>query len=131
MSEDSYDVVLRLRPPQIPRQRKRKHQEEEEGAKDFSFPVVDFDPVGRFLWELRESFDGLARFYYGGGDDSPIIGVKLEKEALEQTPRESLNKHSQCRFLHAGALVPNVNAMIDDFRVMGTGIVKDVEVKFT
>ncbi len=114
---------------QIPHQRKRKHSSESEMASTSAapFPVVDFDPAARYLSELRESFSGLADFYHGGPEGAPVVGVRLAREAREQTERESI-RQSSGHFVHAGRLLPNVDAMVEDLRVMGQGIVKDVKV---
>ncbi len=124
----AYDVVIHLKPLQIPHSNgKRTH----DGAGKVNvFPVVDYDPVASYLGELRECFNGLARFYYGGPDGPHTIGVKLEEDVIKQVGSESA-RHSKGRFLHMGKLVPNIDAMLEDFRVLGSGIIKDVSVQIT
>ena len=48
-----------------------------------AFPVVDFDPVERFLEELRLTFGHFADFYYGRSAGT-AIGVKLRPFVIDQ-----------------------------------------------
>ena len=121
-----YDVVIHLKPLQIPmiKEKKRKH-DESVGEKTKAFPIVDFNPVDRYLAELRECFPReVAKFYYGTGGS--WIGVKLEKSALEQIPVTGF-KHSAGKCIVKNQLVQNVGAMVEDFKVIGQGMVKEVE----
>ena len=85
--------------PSIKDNRRRAEGEEEDEAKkskvDVSgFPVVDFDPVGRFLEELRITFGHFADFYYGRSA-GPVVGVKLRPFVVDQVRKsESLPFHS-------------------------------------
>jgi len=139
---DIYDIVIQLKPLQVPSikdNRRRAEGEEEDEAKkskvDVSgFPVVDFDPVGRFLEELRITFGHFADFYYGRSA-GPVVGVKLRPFVVDQTPVDSSQsnhlKNCTGRFVSNGRLVANVEAMVQDFTVLGSGIVREVVCNIT
>lgn len=139
---DIYDIVIQLKPLQVPSikdNRRRAEGEEEDEAKkskvDVSgFPVVDFDPVGRFLEELRITFGHFADFYYGRSA-GPVVGVKLRPFVVDQTPVDSSQsnhlKNCTGRFVSNGRLVANVEAMVEDFTVLGSGIVREVVCNIT
>ena len=89
---DIYDIVIQLKPLQVPSikdNRRRDDGEEENTIKNSkvdvsgSFPVVDFDPVGLFLEELRITFGHFADFYYGRAA-GPVVGVKLRPFVVDQ-----------------------------------------------
>ena len=91
---DIYDIVIQLKPLQVPSikdNRRRADGEEEDDSivkkskvdVSGSFPVVDFDPVGLFLEELRITFGHFADFYYGRSA-GPVIGVKLRPFVVDQ-----------------------------------------------
>ena len=90
---DIYDIVIQLKPLQVPsikdsRRRPEGEEEEEVAVKKSKvvvsgFPVVDFDPVGRFLEELHITFGHFADFYYGRSA-GPVVGVKLRPFVIDQ-----------------------------------------------
>ncbi|XP_012273791.1 nucleolar protein 6 [Orussus abietinus] len=89
-------------------------------------PVLNFDPVQLFLQELRASYGEFTLFFhdtYGG----EVIAVLLRPAALESI--EFKVPHVKCRKLNpSGKLVLNVEAMIEDFYILGRGLVKNVQV---
>ena len=90
---DIYDIVIQLKPLQVPsvKDNRRRAAEGEEGevavkkskVDASGFPVVDFDPVGRFLEEVRITFGHFADFYYGRSA-GPVVGVKLRPFVIDQ-----------------------------------------------
>lgn len=120
-----FDIIINLKPLQIPMIKERKRGATEGKPKNLpAFPIVDFNPVDNYLSELKECFRDAAKFYYGTG--SSWIGVKLEKATIEQTPVSSF-KHSAGKCIVKGQLVQNISAMVEDFKVIGQGMVKEVE----
>ncbi|XP_020297478.1 nucleolar protein 6 [Pseudomyrmex gracilis] len=92
-------------------------------------PVVDFDAVQCFLKDLRDGYGDYALFFhdtYGGA----VIGVLLKPHALE--PKDFKASETNCRKLDAnGKLVLNVSTMIEDFYVLGQGIIRTIDVPST
>ena len=88
-----YDILIQLKPLQIPSIKDNRRRAEGEGGEEGAvsrskvdvtgFPVVDFDPVGRFLEELRITFGHFADFYYGRSA-GPVVGVKLRPFVIDQ-----------------------------------------------
>ncbi|XP_012215234.2 nucleolar protein 6 [Linepithema humile] len=89
-------------------------------------PVVDFDPVQCFLKDLRDGYGDHALFFhdtYGG----EVIGVLLKPTALEH--KDFKVSDANCRKLNVdGKLTLNVLAMIEDFSILGKGIVRTIQV---
>ncbi|XP_043280434.1 nucleolar protein 6 [Venturia canescens] len=90
-------------------------------------PVIAFDPVQCYLRELRRGYDEVALFFhdtYGGS----VIGVLLKPSILEK--KEFKISNLSCRKLNEeGKLVLDVSAMIEDFSILGKGLVKSVDVQ--
>ncbi len=119
-----FHVLIHLKPLQVPQMKAGDHESK---ALPKEFPVVDYDPVGWYLSELMANYSELATFYYGRWQT--VVGVRLEAAALEQRFEESL-KHVKGRFVRKGKLVANVEAMVEDFKILGAGLVKEVECNF-
>ncbi|XP_064073088.1 nucleolar protein 6 [Vanessa tameamea] len=119
-----YDALVRLRA----RGWRRGGAGAAEAADGEGFiPVVEFDPVQKYLDELRSAYDDFAVFFYDeyGGD---VIAV-LWKPDIDE-PREF-------QTLNANALMPvtingetkykvNIEAILEDFRILGEGLVIEV-----
>ncbi|XP_075042504.1 nucleolar protein 6 isoform X2 [Mixophyes fleayi] len=135
---DLYDVLIHLHSKHIPRHREAVDQaaksfvrgilKEEAAAKALRFPVVDYDPVQFYLNELRESYGEFALFLYDafGGE---VIGVIWNPSSF--TPQSfkttSVNGRIMDRKSDNLLLVPNVEAMVEDFQILGKGLVSRVE----
>ncbi|CAG5059007.1 unnamed protein product [Parnassius apollo] len=92
-------------------------------------PVVEFNPVTRYLDELRSAYSEFALFFhdYYGGD---VIAVLW---------RPDIDNIRDLQITNANALKPvdvdgetkyrvNKEALLEDFRILGRGIVKDITV---
>ncbi|XP_061469328.1 nucleolar protein 6 isoform X2 [Rhineura floridana] len=137
---DFYDVLIHLNPKQIPRHLEavdrpaksfsRGMLKSDAAVNTFAFPVVDYDPVQFYLQELQEAFSGLALFFYDkhGGE---VIGVLWKPTAFEAQPFKALNmKGRMVSVLGTEPLtVPNVEAILEDFKILGEGLVKLVEAR--
>ena len=99
VNEDLFDVVLVLRPFQIP----SESQSGKFQGDLSSFPVVDYRPLDRFWTELVESFGEEAQFYC---NDTCKIGVKFNN-----------------------ADVQAAKTILEDIQVLGKDLVKDVVYK--
>uniref|UniRef100_A0A8C0EK39 Nucleolar protein 6 n=1 Tax=Bubo bubo TaxID=30461 RepID=A0A8C0EK39_BUBBB len=134
-----YDVLIHLNPTQIPR-----HLESvDRPLKSFSrgvvknstsvkilFPVVDYDPVQCYLQELRDAFSDLALFFYDkhGGE---VIAVLWKPLSFQPQPFKVSNmKGRMVTTLNSELVcVPNVEAILEDFEILGEGLVKSVEAR--
>ncbi|XP_054710530.1 nucleolar protein 6-like [Uloborus diversus] len=92
---------------------------------DEAYPIVNYDPVEIYLEELRANFGELAYFLYDtyGGD---FIAVVWKKSAF--VPKEFKVSHATYRTVQAndGLIVPDVEAILEDFKYLGAGLVKNV-----
>uniref|UniRef100_A0A8C3LNS6 Nucleolar protein 6 n=1 Tax=Chrysolophus pictus TaxID=9089 RepID=A0A8C3LNS6_CHRPC len=134
---DLYDVLIHLNSNQIPR-----HLESvDQPVKSFSrgvvknsagarilFPVVDYDPVQCYLQDLREAFSDLALFFYDkhGGE---VIAVLWKPLSFQPQPFKVSNMKGRTVTTLNNELVcvPNIEAILEDFEVLGEGLVKRVE----
>lgn len=90
-------------------------------------PVTDFDPVQCFLKDLRNGYDEFALFFhdtYGG----TVIGVLLKPPTLEMKDFKVSNINGR-KCNADGRLVLNVSAMIQDFYILGNGLVDSIDVR--
>ncbi|XP_062310472.1 nucleolar protein 6 [Osmerus eperlanus] len=137
---DAYDVLIHLNPKQVP----LLSQAVDLPSTTFSrgtlsgkthrpggaMPVIDFNPVSCYLAELRDAFGDLALFFcdpYGG----TVIAVLWKPKAFSPQPFKTSQiaaRHVEVSGDEAHS-VPNVEAMLEDFRVMGKGLVKSVDAR--
>lgn len=91
-------------------------------------PVTGFNPVDCFLAELRENYSDYALFFcdiYGGN----VIPVLWKPSAL--LPKDFKVSHINChKPSKDGSKVElNVDAIVDDFYILGKGVVSTIDVK--
>lgn len=98
-----------------------------------SLPVVDFDPVARYLEDVSATFSDIALFFYDphGGLNIGVVWkqhrlvaqpFKILNAAYRMVPSDSRNEDA------SSSTVPNIPAIISDLRTMGRGLVIDVVV---
>ncbi|XP_037654304.1 nucleolar protein 6 [Choloepus didactylus] len=135
---DIYDVLIRLSPRHIPRHR----QAVDSPATSFCrgllsepgpsplMPVLGYDPPQIYLAQLREAFGDLALFFYDqhGGE---VIGVLWKPTSFQPQPFKASNTKGRMVVSQVGELmmVPNVEAILEDFAVLGEGLVQAVEAR--
>ncbi|XP_065675999.1 nucleolar protein 6-like [Hydra vulgaris] len=103
-------------------------------------PVADFNPPKLYLEELRSAFSEIALFFYDayGGIN---IGVIWKLSALTPQPFKILHARYQTLVktdikkpkkkivpCSTPMSIPNISAIIDDFKVIGRGLVNNVTV---
>ncbi|XP_069482963.1 nucleolar protein 6 [Ambystoma mexicanum] len=137
---DCYDVLIHLNPKQIPRHREavdkpvksffRGMLNSDAPVKTFFLPVVDYDPVQLYLSELRAAFKELALFFYDkyGGE---VIGVLWNPSGF--APQSFKTTNAKARMMEVrgteSVMVPNVEAILEDFEILGQGLVSKVEAR--
>ncbi|XP_077278515.1 nucleolar protein 6 Mat89Ba [Temnothorax americanus] len=130
-----YDCLLHLKSSMIPRRLQAVDVPSKTKIVDLhpykthslqKIPVVDFDPVQCFLKDLRDGYGEYALFFhdtYGGS----VIAVLLKPTVLER--KDFKVSDTNCRKLDAdGKLVLNVSTMIEDFYVLGRGIIRTIDI---
>ncbi|XP_072288566.1 nucleolar protein 6 [Eucyclogobius newberryi] len=135
-----YDVLIYLNPKQVP----LLSQAVDPSAVTFTrgttvgsvgqaggaMPVVDYNPVSLYLNELRESFGDMALFFcdpFGG----TVVAVLWKPKAF--TPLQFKTSQMSARTIEVNGedvkTVPNVEAILEDFKIMGYGLVKSIEAR--
>uniref|UniRef100_UPI00398EAFAB nucleolar protein 6 n=1 Tax=Pristiophorus japonicus TaxID=55135 RepID=UPI00398EAFAB len=137
---DIYDVIIHLNPKHIPRHLEavdrpkitysRGTLKSDAAVKYLKMPVVDYDPVQCYLHELRSAFGEFALFFcdtYGGS----LIAVLWKPQAF--TPQPFKTSHINAKMLvtkeNEPQMIPNVEAIMEDFEILGAGLVKSIEAK--
>ena len=121
----SYNVVIHLKRNQTGRYSNSDHQQEHH-AKSSHFPVVEYEPVSRYVEELTQMYGYLCLFFYNRylPDKVGVIMKRLEKSGSKFTVNGSMGKT-----LCEGRLVKdNIDALLSDFDLLGKGLVQKIEV---
>ncbi|XP_073697296.1 nucleolar protein 6 [Garra rufa] len=137
---DAYDVLIHLNPKQVPLFPKAVDPanfafnqgifQGEASTTGGALPVIDYDPVRLYLSELREAFGDLALFFndpYGG----TVIAVLWKPAAFEPKPFKTSVMNGRRVEVNGdvATTVPNVEAILQDFRIIGEGLVKSLELR--
>lgn len=134
---EAYDVLIHLLPKMNSRwyeavdltckeqNRRLKAYHREPGEK---IPITGFNPIDCFLAELRENYGDCALFFYDiyGGN---VIAVLWKPQAL--LPKGFKVSHVNCHkpSKDGSKIELNVDAILEDFYVLGKGIVSTIDVK--
>ncbi|RWS28285.1 nucleolar protein 6-like protein [Leptotrombidium deliense] len=138
---DVFDVIIHLKTKVIPNFHMRMEHSEKKlirlrhfdgVAKKVIMPIIDFNPVQKYLEQLRKGYEEIALFFYDkfGGD---IIGVVFKPVAFETRSDDAF-----CNFCKLAEVSSNdglsryeVNfeAIVEDFSILGENIVDRVEIK--
>nr|XP_017509913.2 nucleolar protein 6 isoform X2 [Manis javanica] len=133
---DMYDVLIRLSPRHIPRHRQAVDSPAasfcrgllSEPGPSSLMPVLSYDPPQLYLAQLREAFRDLALFFYDqhGGE---VIGVLWKPTSFQPQPFKASTTKGHVMVSQGGELVmvPNVEAILEDFVILGEGLVQAVE----
>ncbi|XP_063051087.1 nucleolar protein 6 [Engraulis encrasicolus] len=132
---DVYDVLIHLHPEQVPLVGQAvdpPEQEPSRGAQQGSIaggalPVIDYNPVSFYLAELRESFGDMALFFYDSYGGT-VIAVLWKPKAFAPLPFKTgamgARRVEVCD--DKVSSVPNVEAILHDFSVLGEGLVDKI-----
>ncbi|XP_004372388.1 nucleolar protein 6 isoform X1 [Trichechus manatus latirostris] len=135
---DIYDVLIHLSPRHIPRHRQAVDSPAasfcrglfSEPRPSLLMPVLGYDPPQFYLAQLREAFGDLALFFYDqhGGK---VIGVLWKPTSFQPQPFKASSTKGRMVVSQGGELVmvPNVEAILEDFAVLGEGLVQNVEAR--
>ncbi|XP_070542039.1 nucleolar protein 6-like isoform X2 [Ptychodera flava] len=138
-----YDVIIHLKTKYLPRcieavdpvEEILKPKEKKEPYRHITeevLPVVNFDPLQKYVQELKDSFGELAMFFCDlhGGD---FIAVVWKSKAFERRPFKISELDCQIPKipLASGKEIDtcvDVKAVIEDFQIIGQGLVQSIEI---
>ncbi len=96
-------------------------------------PIIGFDPIHQFVEQLRSSYSEFALFFYDrfGGRE---IGVLWKPSIFESRPFKISQTNAVLLCLTSNRngsqnIVTNIEAIIEDFSILGDGIVKSIEIQ--
>ncbi|RZF33027.1 hypothetical protein LSTR_LSTR007588 [Laodelphax striatellus] len=92
-----------------------------------TLPLIDFCPVKCYLKELRSNYDELALFFhdsYGGC----TIGVLFKPQARQMKEFKVSHFNARKAVIEGGKpkLQLNLDAILEDFKALGKGVVKEI-----
>jgi len=127
----SYDCLIHLKPLQVPTRHlavsallEQDDRRTTDGAKATDVvPVVDYNPVTRYLDQLKTAYGHLALFFYDryGGT---VVAVKFKTFSQDERLRTG---ELACRQLNGTAVSVNWGAVVEDLQILGEGLVKNIE----
>lgn len=115
-----------------------KHQlptDENGGGEDVAsptgpMPVTNFNPVQTYLAELRRGYSNFALFFY---DDygGKVVNVLIKPDLFQSRPFKYSNVEGCCldgsgASMEKDNVVVNLAAMVEDWTIMGDGLVEEV-----
>lgn len=87
-------------------------------------PIVNFSPADNYMTDLRHHYGNFALFFhdsYGGN----VIAVLWKPKVLES--KELKISHLEGRKLNNKSFILNIDAIVNDFAVLGEGLVDKIE----
>ncbi|GFT46622.1 nucleolar protein 6 [Nephila pilipes] len=131
---ESYDVLIYLKRTEISRLRcgidiskkdklpvykPYKHERNE------LFPILEYNPVERYLDELRHNFGEYAFFLYDvyGGD---FIAVVWKESSFAPKKLKVFNINSQTLHANGTQVIPDVERILEDFEILGSRLVQKI-----
>ncbi|RWS09066.1 Nucleolar protein 6-like protein [Dinothrombium tinctorium] len=138
---DIYDVIIHLNPTQVSNfflAQNKKHLQKFEiktlGQKTTAnnMPIVDFNPLENYLSLLQETYNDIALFFYNkyGGTAVYVIWKPTAFEGKCDIKSSNFCKASEIATAGGSPRCDvNFEAVLEDFEVLGNGIVKEVEIK--
>jgi U3 small nucleolar RNA-associated protein 22 len=138
---DIYDVIIHLKSDQITNQMQsidfpQKYpfvMKEFDAKLNERMPIIDFNPIHQFVEQLRSSYSEFALFFYDrfGGRE---IGVLWKPSIFESRPFKISQTNAVLLCLTSNTngsqnIVTNIEAIIEDFSILGDGIVKSIETR--
>ncbi|KAL0279673.1 UNVERIFIED_CONTAM: hypothetical protein PYX00_001178 [Menopon gallinae] len=126
-SLEPYDAIIHIHANFIPKIRSSEN-ERDDVVPVMTIPVSGFNPVSLYLKELREAYDDVALFFYNmyGGSD---IGVVWKPDAFQQKDFKVPNMAKHVYDEKTKKLRLEKELIVEDFMIIGKGIVKFIEVK--
>jgi U3 small nucleolar RNA-associated protein 22 len=133
-----YDVVIHLEAEYCPRAYQKldlsagtflsHYREYDSKIGEKTFPIVDFDPVKSYVKQLRETFSEFALFFYDtyGATD---IYVLWKPKAFEKKDFKIQNINGRTLDSSGKKLIPNIEAIIEDFKIIGHELVKEIIIR--
>ncbi|KAI1288455.1 Nucleolar protein 6 [Halotydeus destructor] len=148
-SLESYDVVVELlafkksvdlddlenvkEKKKMKKKRKKSKSLQSETSLKNVLPIVDFDAVTNYLSILRSNFGHFSLFFYNEYQPTHI-GVKFNGEAL--AARKFDETSASCKMFSETVsgdgkemCEVNMEAVIEDFKILGSGVVKRITMK--
>jgi len=125
-----YEALIHLKPLQVPTRHlaipsmlETKETTSVNATTVRTLPILSHNPVSIFVSTLQTCYGSLANFYFDkfGGT---VIAVKLVTKSEEKVKLTDL----PCKMVGEGVVSTNWGAVIEDWAILGEGLVKEVEV---
>ncbi|GFS40938.1 nucleolar protein 6 [Trichonephila inaurata madagascariensis] len=131
---DSYHTLIYLERREIPRLKyaidvyetdKLPLYKSYKHESNIVFPIVEYDPVERYLRELRRNFGDYALFFHDvyGGD---FIAVVWKQSSFSPKEFNVSSINNRTLYRNGPQVIPDVERIIEDFNILGHGLVKKI-----
>ena len=125
-----YEALIHLKPLQVPARhlavtsdrQQKENKDEDTDTPVSTIPIVDHDPVSLYVSMLGRCYGNLAKFYYDKFGGS-VVAVKL----LSQAEKVKVHQLS-CKMVKGEMVATNWGAVMEDWQVLGDGLVREVQV---
>jgi len=130
---ECYEALIHLKPLQIPNrhlavnyllEKENKTVIKTNDTQNKTIPIIGHNSVHKFVNILNSCYGNLAKFYYDKYGGS-VIGVKILSKKDDGKLKLA---EFQGKMISDGCVVPNWGAVIEDWSILGDGLVKNVEV---
>jgi len=130
---ECYEALIHLKPLQVPNrhlavnyllEKENKTVIKTSDNRNKTIPIIGHNSVIKFVNILNSCYGNLAKFYYDKYGGS-VIGVKIFSK--KEDGKFKLAEF-QGKMISDGCVVPNWGAVIEDWSILGDGLVKNVEV---
>lgn len=95
---------------------------------DKTFPIVDFDIVDMFVEELRKCFGDLIVFFHDRYSSTKLYGI-WKQDSIKAKEIKISNTRYRLIDQTNNKLELNVEAIVEDFKLIGQGLVDNIEIK--
>ncbi|EFO99087.1 CRE-NOL-6 protein [Caenorhabditis remanei] len=123
-----YDAIIHLEPAAVVRKKALMERRPlpENSKFQHKIPVVELDPVDELVYQLNNSFQSVAMFFYNkyGGHHIGVMFKPQEEEVPAKISRCALHKS-----ISDSTLRLNRAEILENILILGQGIVGDVELK--
>lgn len=137
-SLEGYDIIIHMKGSINSRKHEqidsiKRHQrlvlDKYVSSKEPLIPIVNFDPIQRYLQKLRHGYGKFALFFhdtYGGEKICVLFYPYLKDKKLFKVDQVNACKCSE----EENKVTFNMDAVIEDFYVLGSDLIDDIETRF-
>jgi U3 small nucleolar RNA-associated protein 22 len=135
---DNFDIIIKLKANYCPNAYQSidlcegtflpHYKDYDKLDNDKTFPIVDFDIADKFVGQLRKCFSDLIEFFYDRYSSTRIYGLWKQDSIKTKDIKLSNTRYGLIDQTN-NKLELNVEAIVEDFKIIGHGLVDNIEIK--